>query len=690
MARALLVESLPRLNALVSSRWWAARCLFIQQQLLDNGTATLHDAILEHMRSLESALPILTDKQDAEQRDLVIDVQSRYWLEQGLVLQWYREDNRAVEYFKKAQAVTGLRWELTGALGKRTRFQVSDKSQLVVLAESANLSSDANDAENNKKNMPNTLLLNDDTILEDIKFAPTNPKEGELDPNTQRNLRVIDQCILLAFCLNVKNTNPDHGLTTEEMQAYVRRVLQHPNNWMVHTMGLLLRSRLEANKSRTVERSVFQLQALVDQIPLDESTATERLAYIYDILLPSKWAMEKELAERFISLGVVRSAMEIFERLEMWEDVISCHIMLEENRKALAVVERELEKSPNSPKLICILGDLTSDPKQYERAWEVSGKRYARAMRSLGGYHFKREAWRESLDCYLRALAINPLFENTWFIAGCAALHLEDWEEAENAFRRVVALNEENGEAWNNQATVLLKLQRKTEALRALKQAVRYKFDSWRIWTNYMYTAMDLGEYQQAMHAMQRVVELRADKDPNDCVDVEILEMLVTTVTRTAAEDDEAKQYVERLATRLEQLLKDCITARITNNARIWKSCARFYFWRCDYALCLDAHIKAYRAMLHSGSHETDSAAFETLVDAAIELVDMYRNLGPRTITVTPEDGGAPVKRQVAEDWRFQARSLLRSLIGRTREAYADTPAHDRLIEALNELKRDD
>ncbi|RKP08363.1 hypothetical protein THASP1DRAFT_15764 [Thamnocephalis sphaerospora] len=696
LARCLLVDAVERLGSLRSVRWWAARCLFMQQQLLDNGAATLHDAILAHMASLEAnLLPLRAqDAQatDAETTNLSEEVHSRYWLEQGLVLQWYHEDSQAMGMFKRAQEASGLRWQLTGALGKRTRFQISDKSQLVVLAESANTPAAAatnTQADNEKtKNMPNTLLLNDDTVLEEIKFAPTETKDGELDPNAQQNLRVVDQCILLALCLNVKNTNPDHGLTAEEMYAYVRRVLQHPNNWMVHTMALLLRSRLEGNKSRTVERSVLQLQALVDQIPLDESTAAERLAYVYNILLPSKWAMEKELAERFVSLGVVRSAMEIFERLEMWDDVISCHIMLEENKKAQDVVGRELAKTPNSPKLICILGDLTSDHTQYERAWEVSGKRYARAMRSLAAYHYKREAWRESLDCYLLALAINPLFENTWFMAGCAALHLEDWEAAENAFRRVVAINDENSEAWNNQASVLLKLSRKMEALRALKQAVRYKFDSWRIWTNLLYTAMDLGEYQQAIHAMQRIVELRADKEPTECVDIEVLEMLVTAVTRSAGETEEEQTAAERLAVRLAVLLNECITARITNDPRIWQTCARFYFWRNDYERCLDAHVKAYRALLHRGGYDTDATAFETLADAAIDAADTYRNLGPRMISVSEGEDSAPVERPVAKDWQFQARSLLRSLVGRTRETYAGTPAHDRLVEALNDLKR--
>jgi hypothetical protein len=83
------------------------------------------------------------------------------------------------------------------------------------------------------------------------------------------------------------------GLTTEEMFPFVSRVLENANNWMVHTTALLLRSRLESSKSRTVERSALQLQALVDQFDLkDEGSIEERLEWFYSLLVPAKWHME--------------------------------------------------------------------------------------------------------------------------------------------------------------------------------------------------------------------------------------------------------------------------------------------------------------------------------------------------------------------------------------------------------------
>ncbi len=62
-----------------------------------------------------------------------------------------------------------------------------------------------------------------------------------------------------------------------------QRVLANPNNWLVHTMALLLKSRLESDKGRTVERAALQLQALVDQYgdTSPEAAASLRLQYFF-------------------------------------------------------------------------------------------------------------------------------------------------------------------------------------------------------------------------------------------------------------------------------------------------------------------------------------------------------------------------------------------------------------------------
>jgi hypothetical protein len=70
---------------------------------------------------------------------------------------------------------------------------------------------------------------------------------------------------------------------------------------MIHTMALLLRSRLETKKSRTVERAVLQLQALVDQYRLADPSVKERQEYFYALLVPTIWELEVCLTLSFFA-----------------------------------------------------------------------------------------------------------------------------------------------------------------------------------------------------------------------------------------------------------------------------------------------------------------------------------------------------------------------------------------------------
>ena len=470
--------------------WWKLRTHIIHQRILDDPVSLPIDfrPSLEALSSSLTAEPGLA---------------GRMFLELGLLEHLFSQDKSAAEYFVRAARSTGLEYELTGALGKRTKFQETEISQLVLLAESQldeilqgtlsqkeyNHHNPENNTTDRIKNIPENLALNDDTLLEQIQFTSSSPagsgsRLGHIDPSAQPPLHPLDQCILLSLCLNVRNTSPSHGLTTEQMTPYVSRVISHARNWSVHTMALLLRSRLESSRTRTVERSTFQLQALIDQMPSSDSTTSERLLYFHSISLPTRWEMEKELAQRFLSLGVVKSALEIFERLEMWEEVVKCYGALEKPEKGIVIVRDLLEgrkaeveavisrSKPNTghrqvvkdaareAKLWCLLGDLEPDNAvdHYERAWTISKETSGRAMRSLGGYYFARGKFLEAIISLERAVKINPLLTRSWFILGCACMRVEDWETAKNAFSRCVSIDEEDGESWNNLASMYLRM----------------------------------------------------------------------------------------------------------------------------------------------------------------------------------------------------------------------------------------
>eukprot|EP01126_Amoeba_proteus_P034314 TRINITY_DN3412_c0_g2_i10.p1 TRINITY_DN3412_c0_g2~~TRINITY_DN3412_c0_g2_i10.p1 ORF type:complete len:665 (-),score=140.25 TRINITY_DN3412_c0_g2_i10:751-2673(-) len=458
-ANLLLVSMSQDLSLLKTTVIWTARCSFVHQQCLLGPSDKLYRTILG---SFEKATflfpPPQTDKAEPDveenletRRKKLLAAQVE--LEFGLVLSFYKNSSGALEHFKQAMRYTGLLVQLCGALGRRTKYQSFDTSQLVLLARSK-LGTDSE-----VTSVPVTVENMDPcaVALENIKYVDSIP-------DANNNIHPLDQAIMLSLCLFLKNNNPRNGLTSEEMWAYIERVLKNPNNWLIHSMGLLLKSRLEVIKSKTVDRACLQLEVLTNQFDSElekkEYSVDIRMRYFYGLAFPTHFRLQREMGRRWLSIGSIDSALLIFRSLEMWEDVIKCHVIKQDTEKARELLDVELAKK-ETPELLCILGDLTKDPTHYEKAWNLSRGRCSRAKRSLGIIAMEKLELEAAAQHFLEAVKINPQYASIWFRLGCCALGMNDLELGKRAFSRVVQLYPDDSEAWNNLAAVYVKQKKK-------------------------------------------------------------------------------------------------------------------------------------------------------------------------------------------------------------------------------------
>ncbi|KAI0127234.1 gyf domain-containing protein [Xylariales sp. AK1849] len=237
---------------------------------------------------------------------------------------------------------------------------------------------------------PNALQLNDDTLLEKISFTGDGTEDVSqsilpdalqgLTPENQPRLKPEDQIILLTEATLKDAFSPADSLTSEEILPFAVRVIEDKStNWQIYTQALLVRSRIELNRSRTVERGVLQMQAVVDQVIVDtdasvaadtkegkvsdtrdglpmptievsgvdnptqpdctitkptsffpparssESASPQtRLRYVNALSSPPRWHLESELAYAWASVGSLVSSLEIFKRLRLWPEVALC------------------------------------------------------------------------------------------------------------------------------------------------------------------------------------------------------------------------------------------------------------------------------------------------------------------------------------------------------------------------------
>ncbi|KAH1432753.1 hypothetical protein KXX32_002061 [Aspergillus fumigatus] len=779
------------------------RVNFLHQKMLSEATSTLQDAIYSDLEELNRIL--LGEKSGFS----TAQEKGRFLVERATIHSHHGFDAKARADLEQAAAVRKFEFALTGRLGKRTKFQEHDISQLVVLAKSAEeLTTTGNSALPEDKGDtfqagPKNLDLNDDTLLESISFTKDTqtskdksttvqeestlpPALQSLDPGNQPLLDPVDSAILLGLASTITNTSPENGLTREETHPYAIRVLEGgSSNWQVYTQALLVRSRVEGYRARTVERSVLQMQALVDQVIADTATldtqttengnqattflprpeksesasAAERLEYIWLLNSPTRWSLEAELAQRWVNLGGLRTALEIYERLQMWAEAALCYAATDREEKAKHIVRRQLyeptgpnpddenekfdgpELSPlpvDAPRLLCILGDIDSDPTMYERAWEVSNNRYARAQRSLARHYLslKPPALEKAEEAYRKSLHINRLNHSAWFALGCVQLELQKWEDAIDSFTRTVQLEDTDAEAWSNLAAAILRTakpsetteaaeeehqdadadadsetkkapqdpyKRKREALAALHRAAQLKHTDARIWDNVLTVAASIPPpatpFRDVVTAQRRVIELLGSKNGEKCVDIPVLSMLIDHVVDTynyddllinVDENDENSERVVRSGTIAGQILSlvdDSVVPLITHSAPLWLLVARVEHFRGQPSKAFEAHEKAWRASVASctqGAFQMgDEKKWMDVVRATERLVrDGYAKFGP----MDKEGKHEGEAEMVAKDWRFKARSAVRGILGKGKDFWEGSEGWNRLKELQSEV----
>ncbi|CAK3811627.1 TPR repeat-containing [Lecanosticta acicola] len=774
-----------------AARWAKMRVAFLQQRLLSEVSSTLQDVIYDDLALLEEDL----SSHGGERASLEAD----FLLERATIHIHHGLDKRARADLEKAKSDRHFEFALTGLLGKRTKYQEKEVSQLVVLAKSRDGSeSDAlgdgkvvSEQTADSPARPANLDLNDDTLLESISFSekPSDSQTTEikdedslpsslkgLDPSNQPQLQPLDSVILLTLASSITNTNPQNGLTREETLPYATRVLDGgSSNWQVYTQALLVRSRIEGHRSRTVERGLLQLQTLVDQVIADTTGAgssgkedadssaptstflpkakesesapvTERIRYIFQLATPTRWELESELANRWVQLGGLRSALQIYERLELWAEAALCWAATEREDKAKRIVRRQLFHATNggpdvlegevseeeewtgpardpppldAPRLYCILGDIDQSIEMYEKAWEVSNQRYARAQRSIGRHFFAARDFVRAAEAYSRSLKVNQLQHQSWFALGCALLELAQFEKAVEAFSRCVQLDETDAEAWSNLAAALLRTDPDTQittepekkvklddddeeegtaqatssssdreqalrqdALKALKRAATLKHDSFRIWENALIVSasLDPPDYGTILSAQTRIIDLRGPNDGEKCIDVEILSKLVNHIIASHDRYDPEEPGLVRMVVKF---MDTSVVPLITSSAALWHLVGKLALWRKRPATALDAEEKAWRAVTSQPGWETESEGrWNQVVDATIRLCEAYESLGEKERTE-----GLSAGEPVAKDWKFKARSAIRGILGRGKDSWEGTDGWERLKECMDGLK---
>lgn len=488
---------------------WSLRCAIIHQISLKCVTSSLYEEISQYTEQIVRLL-----EQDGQLEKFNKPLRMDLLNEIVNTLLWYGDIEKCRRHFAELQELAEVKFQLTGCMGVRTRFQEKALPQLMVSVDRADQDRPDEPPGNShsKVDLPKNEPLEDDTMLPDVQFVADSG-----DTSIGRvELSHLEQCLLLtSIKYSYRFGSSSDQLLREELLAYIGFLLAHSTVWPVQFVLLELRSMFEKSKRRQVERSMKQIETLTNCVReckcrLRPEQVLRRIESFYSTLPSPFWTVERHLADLLASLGVFKSALDYYIRLQSWDDVILCYRQIGRPDKAEEIVRQKLKQDgQNQPDMLCLLGELTGDICHYEQSWQVSQHKYARAPKMLGLHYFRVKDYGKALECFRKSIEANSIQTDVWYRVGFICLEKQDWKQAAEAYRRVLQFDSESYEAWNNLSKAYIHAGDHRRAWFTLQEAIKCNFDEWKIWENYLLICASVAAYSDMIQAWNRLIDLK-------------------------------------------------------------------------------------------------------------------------------------------------------------------------------------
>jgi len=601
-----------------SHSWWRFRALVLHQQLLYHPTQTLKDEIDKCVKMLESF-------------DFSFESSGYLYASLCLEIGWFNYDHfhfeLAKSWFEKAAKSTGMVYEKTAILGKRTKFQIEAKAQLVVVGKSRDVNPNEEWKPSEDSDLPVEVILEDENLLKEIAFE----EDAQLD-----RFVPLDQCALLGLAAAALRLHRVAHLSEDEQAAYISRILRHPQAWCVQLKALLLRSYGEIVGRDKLIRAIQQFEAI-----LVGYETIKRPLHCFDFLfqtgLQSYWAIHTGLGDAYFEKHMNQSALAVYEKIGNLSKQCECLSIIGRKEDAQKLVKSLLEEEPTAL-LYCILGDVTNDDKHYDEAWEFSNKTYVRAIRSKANCLFTRKEFDACIPFYEEAVEINRYFPIGWTRLADCYMKREEYDKACNALSAAVSISPDDFKVWNDLAAVHMHLERWRPALHALGQAARLKVDSWRIWENVITCSIHVQDPNQLLTAMDRLIDLQENiQHSKDKWHLE--QMLQNTAPPmqpqvfgimahllTSGKVEENEDVIRFLRDKFEGLIVKT-TKKYKATVQFWDVFATYYATLGKFEEAIEHRTKEYRELMRQRDKLEPEEAYKCIGQCLKELISHHSSM---------------------------------------------------------------
>jgi tetratricopeptide (TPR) repeat protein len=132
----------------------------------------------------------------------------------------------------------------------------------------------------------------------------------------------------------------------------------------------------------------------------------------------------------------------------------------------------------------------------------------AEALNVKGMNLVRTQQLRSALECFEKALRLNPNHSKAWYNKGMSLVSLgESKEEALHCFEKAIEINPLDPEAWNNKGAVLALLEKEQDALICYERALELKPSYALAWQNKGLLLLRSGNKKEAKDCFKNAVD---------------------------------------------------------------------------------------------------------------------------------------------------------------------------------------
>jgi tetratricopeptide (TPR) repeat protein len=116
--------------------------------------------------------------------------------------------------------------------------------------------------------------------------------------------------------------------------------------------------------------------------------------------------------------------------------------------------------------------------------------------------------YKEAVEAYDGAIAIEPDYTYAWYSKGLACSKLKKYKEAVEAYDGAIAIDPKYTDAWYGKGWALGALKKYNEAIEAYDKSIELDFNYWDVWYSKGLVLSSLKKYQESIDCFSRAIEI--------------------------------------------------------------------------------------------------------------------------------------------------------------------------------------